>query len=208
MGGYITSTLLPRIQSGITSPKAARILFYPTLLWNIFTVAMSRKRRWYDRIDRNVVLGALPLRIISQSLINKENIGGVVTLNEEYETRLLMFSNEKWKSLGIKHLHLPTPDFNNAPDFEKLMEGVQFIKQFDSLNISCYVHCKAGRGRSATLVACYLMELYNITPDEAINILKSKREQTLLGSKQVTAVKEFYEHHIQTSSRPRIPIQE
>ena len=75
--GYVTITkyfswillaVLPRIQSGITSPKAARILFYPTLLWNIFTVVIFRKRRWYDRIDGNVVLGALPLRIITPSV--------------------------------------------------------------------------------------------------------------------------------------------
>ena len=60
--------ILQRIQSQITSPKVARILFYPTLLWNIITVGISRKRSWYDRIDRNVVLGALPLRVITASV--------------------------------------------------------------------------------------------------------------------------------------------
>ncbi|CAB4024327.1 phosphatidylglycerophosphatase and -tyrosine phosphatase 1, partial [Paramuricea clavata] len=92
--GDLKYGLLQRIQSSITSPKVARALFYPTLLWNIITVGMSHKRKWYDRIDGNVVLGALPLRIIATSLINKENIGGVVTLNEDYETKLLTYSSK------------------------------------------------------------------------------------------------------------------
>lgn len=74
--------------------------------------------------------------------------------------------------MGINHLHLPTADFNNAPDPEKLNEGVRFIKQFDNLDTSCYVHCKAGRGRSATLVACYLIEVCNIFTREAKGVAK------------------------------------
>jgi hypothetical protein len=66
--GDLKYGLLQRIQSSITSPKVARVLFYPTLLWNIITVGTSSKRKWYDRIDENVVLGALPLRIIATSV--------------------------------------------------------------------------------------------------------------------------------------------
>lgn len=65
---YLKNGMLQKIQSGITSPKIARILFYPTLLWNIITVGISRKRKWCNRIDRNVVLGALPLRIMTTSV--------------------------------------------------------------------------------------------------------------------------------------------
>lgn len=61
--------------------------------------------------------------------------------------------------MGIKHLRLATPDFNNAPNLEILQEGVDFIKDFKDSDASVYVHCKAGRGRSATLVACYLMKV-------------------------------------------------
>ena len=66
--GDLKYGILQRLQSGITSPRIARVLFYPTLLWNIITVGMSRKRKWYNRIDENVVVGALPLRIIATSV--------------------------------------------------------------------------------------------------------------------------------------------
>jgi atypical dual specificity phosphatase len=39
----------------------ARVSFYPTLLYNVFMEKITR-RNWYDRIDDNVILGALPFR--------------------------------------------------------------------------------------------------------------------------------------------------
>ena len=45
----------------------ARVTFYPTLLYN---VAMEKitTRRWYDRIDETVILGALPFRGMTQQV--------------------------------------------------------------------------------------------------------------------------------------------
>lgn len=185
--------ILNKIQSSIKSPSVVRVLFYPTFFWNVITVGLSQRWKWYNRIDRKVVLGALPLRSMTPTLINEENIGGVITLNEDYETKLLMYSTEEWNMLGVKHLRLATPDFNNAPNLEKLHKGVDFIKEFDNSDSCVYVHCKAGRGRSATLVACYLMEVSQMTPEQAINVLKTKREQTLLATNQVKAIHNFYQ---------------
>jgi atypical dual specificity phosphatase len=39
----------------------ARVTFYPSLFYNVFMERVSA-RRWYDRIDDNVILGALPFR--------------------------------------------------------------------------------------------------------------------------------------------------
>lgn len=92
-------------------------------------------------------------------------------MNEDYE---LMISNnvEKWKILGVDFLQLATTDMFETPCQEKLYKGVEFINKFLPLskripglttsknsetNGTVYVHCKAGRTRSATLVGCYLM---------------------------------------------------
>lgn len=97
----------------------------------------------------------------------------VVSMNESYE--LAMFSNNalKWQILGIDFLQLATTDIFESPCQEKLYKGVEFINKFipstqripglSTSNTSddnigtVYVHCKAGRTRSATLVGCYLM---------------------------------------------------
>lgn len=39
----------------------ARVTFYPSLFYNVFMERVSA-RQWYNRIDENVILGALPFR--------------------------------------------------------------------------------------------------------------------------------------------------
>lgn len=45
----------------------ARITFYPTLIYNVFMEKVT-SRRWYDRIDEHVLLGALPFRGMEQKV--------------------------------------------------------------------------------------------------------------------------------------------
>lgn len=43
-----------------------------------------------------------------------------------------------------------------------------------------YVHCKAGRGRSTTLVLCYLIKFFNQDPEQAYAFVRQKRPQVCL----------------------------
>lgn len=47
----------------------ARITFYPSLAYNILMERASA-RRWYDRIDSNMILGALPFRSMAPDVSN------------------------------------------------------------------------------------------------------------------------------------------
>lgn len=69
----------------------------------------------------------------------------------------------------MSFLQLSTTDIFEAPCQEKLHQGVEFIRDFDARNIDglVYVHCKAGRTRSATLVACYLMAVSSYVPHDS-----------------------------------------
>ena len=59
----------------------------------------------------------------------------------------------------VAFLHLDVVD-RQAPSQEQLCEGVNWILDKNrSGKGTVYVHCKAGRARSATLVAAYLMEV-------------------------------------------------
>ena len=46
----------------------ARATFYPTLLKNI--LSLGGERRWYDRLNERVILGALPLRKYNKEVSN------------------------------------------------------------------------------------------------------------------------------------------
>lgn len=65
----------------------------------------------------------------------------------------------------MQFLQLSTTDIFETPCQDKLKRGVSFINHFSNeisqnqveKRPTVYVHCKAGRTRSATLVGCYLM---------------------------------------------------
>lgn len=117
--------------------------------------------------------------------MENEYVKAVVSMNENYE---LMFANDgkvfhtytmitfnvinkinfqSWKEAGVEFLQLATTDIFATPCQTKLVEGVTFINRFiktDNIvngisTSSVYIHCKAGRTRSATLVGCYLINV-------------------------------------------------
>ncbi|CAF4867036.1 unnamed protein product [Pieris macdunnoughi] len=65
----------------------ARVTFYPSLLYNVLMEKVT-SRRWYDRMDDHVILGALPFQGMTKQLIEEENIKGVVSMNETYELKI------------------------------------------------------------------------------------------------------------------------
>jgi len=171
----------------------ARASFYPTLLYNIVMARVS-SRKWYDRIDKRVILGALPFRGMVETL-RQENVKGIISLNENYELWLFSYNKEGWKSHGIEFLQLPTRDIFEAPCQSKLREGVEFINRLKDEG-TIYVHCKAGRTRSATLVGCYLVEQNKWTPEQAISHMKSCRSHVLLGPQQRRAIEIYHRENV------------
>ncbi|KZC13772.1 PREDICTED: phosphatidylglycerophosphatase and protein-tyrosine phosphatase 1 [Dufourea novaeangliae] len=186
----------------------ARMSFYPTLFYNVLMEKIS-SRSWYDRIDETVILGALPFRGMTKQLISEENIKGVISMNENYELRLLSNTEKEWQRYNVKFLQLSTTDIFQSPSQEKLLCGVNFITKFRDVSTelnksdnnvhagSVYVHCKAGRTRSATLVGCYLMMKNQWTPEEAVDYMKKKRSHILLHTPQWNALRLFYKNNIE-----------
>ncbi|XP_061009570.1 phosphatidylglycerophosphatase and protein-tyrosine phosphatase 1 [Dama dama] len=172
----------------------ARVLYYPTLLYTVFRGKMPGRahRDWYHRIDSTVLLGALPLRSMTRRLVQDENVRGVITMNEEYETRFLCNSSKEWRREGVEQLWLSTIDMTGVPTLSNLQKGVQFALKYQSLGQSVYVHCKAGRSRSATMVAAYLIQVYHWTPEEAIRAITKIRSHIYIRPGQLEVLKEFH----------------
>jgi atypical dual specificity phosphatase len=71
----------------------------------------------------------------------------------------MVICSQDWESRRVKFLQLHTRDIFETPCQEKLKKGVSFISDMAGSGGCVYVHCKAGRTRSATLVGCYLMKV-------------------------------------------------
>ncbi|XP_054442944.1 phosphatidylglycerophosphatase and protein-tyrosine phosphatase 1 [Pteronotus mesoamericanus] len=194
-GSLLRQAAWGRMASGtLLEAGLARVLFYPTLLYTLFRGKMPGpgRRDWYHRIDRTVLLGALPLRSMTRRLVEDENVRGVITMNEEYETRFLCNSAKEWRKVGVEQLRLSTIDMTGIPTLANLRKGVQFALKYQSLGQSVYVHCKAGRSRSATMVAAYLIQVYSWSPEEAVGAITKIRSHIHIRPGQVEILKEFH----------------
>ncbi|KAI5383157.1 phosphatidylglycerophosphate phosphatase PTPMT2 [Lathyrus oleraceus] len=165
----------------------ARILFYPTLLYNVLRNKMEAEFRWWDQIDEFLLLGAVPFPKDVPHLKNL-GVGGVITLNEPYET---LVPSSLYRAHGIDHLVIPTRDYLFAPSFVDINRAVQFIHNNATCGKTTYVHCKAGRGRSTTIVLCYLVEYKHMTPAAALEYVRSRRPRVLLAPSQWKAVQSY-----------------
>ncbi|MBN3303714.1 phosphatidylglycerophosphatase and protein-tyrosine phosphatase 1 [Amia ocellicauda] len=173
------------------SGALARLLFYPTLAYNVCMEKVSA-RRWFDRVDQTVLLGALPFRPMTEQLVREENVRGVITMNEEYETKYLCNSTEEWQSAGVQQLRLSTVDLTGVPSLENLHRGVEFALRHRQQGGSVYIHCKAGRSRSATLAAAYLIRLHCWSPEEARAALAAVRPHILVRSAQMEVLRKYH----------------
>lgn len=159
------------------------LLFYATIGYTWLRYQLQPyKFRWYDRVDENVVLGALPFRSMVEQLKVDENIGGVVCCNEQYELDALAEIARKrdWEDANIAYHHIPMRDFTGCASTSDLQLALKFMSQITSNGKSIYVHCKAGRSRSASVAVCYLMHQYDFTQEKAINTIKNIRPRIVI----------------------------
>jgi atypical dual specificity phosphatase len=69
---------------------------------------------------------------------------------------------------------MPTIDFTH-PNFDDVVKAVEFIQHHADQGKRVYVHCKAGRARSATVAICWLMKTQQISKEAAQASLLEKR---------------------------------
>jgi atypical dual specificity phosphatase len=135
-------------------------MFWPTLAWTVLLHRMMPdQRRWYDRVDSKVIIGALPLKRHLDTLARVERVTGLINFCDEWD------GHAEYSQLGMRQLRLPTLDYC-APTTQQLETGIDFIRR-QPPGGSVYVHCKAGRGRAGTMLMAYLMDEGGLTPTDA-----------------------------------------
>ncbi|KAJ3027403.1 Phosphatidylglycerophosphatase and protein-tyrosine phosphatase 1 [Rhizophlyctis rosea] len=149
-----TSTLPDEQPHFRTAWERAR--FHISLAFNEVAVGLNPLTgwQWFNRIDKTLLLGALATPPIIHTLTTTENVKSVINMCLEHPGE-----GGRYPAVGIEELRLRTEDFT-VPGVEDLWRG-----------------CEAGRGRSAALALCYLLYRYDLTPQQAQEILLSKRQQ-------------------------------
>jgi atypical dual specificity phosphatase len=96
----------------------------------------------------------------------------------------------------MMHKHIIIPDFS-APTPEQIDKGVLFIEKRIAHSEPVVVHCRAGYGRTGTLLACYLVHRGMPAP-QAISEVRRARPGSVEIREQERAIHEYARRlHIQ-----------
>jgi atypical dual specificity phosphatase len=91
-------------------------------------------------------------------------------------------------------LHLKVDDFC-APSLESLESTVRYIGQHISEEKPVLVHCAAGKGRTGTILAAYIMKQNpKLSSLEAINKIRVLRPGSVQSEEQISALQRFEKH--------------
>lgn len=167
----------------------ATVVYYPTLAWNMLLGRWLSVRRWWDRVDEHVLLGAVPFRRDVPRLA-AAGVRAVVNTCEEYPGPV-----DLYREYEIEQYRMPTVDFTH-PLLEDVEGAVEFMNREIEQGHPVYVHCKAGRARSATVVMCWLIDNRQITAREAQQVLNEARPHVNPRLFERPVVREFERRHL------------
>jgi protein tyrosine phosphatase (PTP) superfamily phosphohydrolase (DUF442 family) len=124
---------------------------------------------WFSRVTPGLWIGGAPTYGRDFREILDLGITAVVDMRAEREAEAAFFAEH-----GIAHRQYFVPDVT-VPGDEVLTDAVERITAWTEEGRVVLVHCAKGRGRSATVVAAYLMATRGLTFDEVSELLTSKR---------------------------------
>eukprot|EP00002_Diphylleia_rotans_P037926 TRINITY_DN8540_c0_g1_i1.p1 TRINITY_DN8540_c0_g1~~TRINITY_DN8540_c0_g1_i1.p1 ORF type:complete len:501 (-),score=75.05 TRINITY_DN8540_c0_g1_i1:267-1769(-) len=107
-------------------------------------------------------------------IFKKLGITAVIRLNRK------CYEKNKFLDNDIRHYDLYFPD-GSCPS-EAIMK--RFLEITENHKGAIAVHCKAGLGRTGTLIACYMMKNHRLTAPEAIAWLRICRPGSVIGPQQ------------------------
>jgi hypothetical protein len=178
----MSSSIYADNASGSTPWKQVRLAI--SMLYTKLT-----QERWWDRIgDLKLFLGAIPLTDkghLHQLLDLRVN--HVISLLEPFELEMtpwhIPVSHGMWHLNGVETSFIRAEDYLGL-SLTQLKEGIELLHRELSAGKTVYIHCKGGRGRSASVVIGYFMRYHNMTFEQAHAYVKHYRPQINLNAKQ------------------------
>lgn len=182
-----------------TSPHLKSHAYKISLIYNRVKHGTRLSRiPWWNKIIEGVYLGALPLRQ-HKNLMKEAGVKRIVSMVEPFEHEDSYagrpMRNAHWKEEEVEFRSFPSPDFKPI-SLKTLYKAACYVKESVDVKETVYIHCKAGRGRSAAVVMAYLTLFRDFGYEKAAQLIRSKRPHIDLENKKnnIEILREL--HHI------------
>jgi atypical dual specificity phosphatase len=141
-------------------------------------------------IEKRLAGSGMPVNLPQLLWVAKNGIRSVITVRERpLPTSWLANTGQE-----LEYLHLKVDDFC-APTLESLRSTVQYIDQEISEEKPVLVHCAAGKGRTGTILAAYLMKKDpNLSSVDAIKKIRVLRPGSVQSEEQISSLQSFERH--------------
>ncbi|HEY8596844.1 MAG TPA: dual specificity protein phosphatase 23 [Thermomicrobiales bacterium] len=134
-------------------------------------------------IEGELAGSARPLGGIGLATLNRRGVRVVISLTEKPP------SASSLRRAGLVGIHLPIADFT-APTLAQIAVAVSAIDDFRARGLPVAVHCAAGRGRTGTLLAAYLVS-QGMAAEAAIGQVRAQRPGSIETPEQEEVVREY-----------------
>ncbi|WP_419175985.1 diacylglycerol kinase family protein [Desulfosediminicola sp.] len=171
-------------------PFYIKVLFIPFLIVTHIYNLIARKNDGVPSIQRisdGLYIGD-KLTASDLSVIAQKEIQAILDVTAEFESL-------RWSLLDTKMAYLNIPILDHAvPSAEDLQQAIIWIKNQQRLNGPVLVNCALGRGRSALVIAAYLISnRKGSSVEQTLQDLKKIRRTVNLNTRQRKKLEQFIE---------------
>ena len=119
----------------------------------------------------------------TMEFLKDEGISVIITLTEEPLSEAVV------EEFGFAYHHIPVADFA-APTARQIDQFIRVVEKARKTGAKSVVHCLAGRGRTGTMLACYLVS-QGCSAAEAIQEIRATRPGSIETYEQESAIRRY-----------------
>jgi hypothetical protein len=153
-----------------------------------FTYERLLGHTWFSQVTSTLWLGGAPTYGRDYRELLRHGITAVVDMRAERHADPAFF-----KEHDIAHRQYHVPDVT-VPDEDVLTDAVDWISSRILEGRVVLIHCAKGRGRSATVLAAYLMDTRGMTFDEVDDLLTMRRPLVKLQDRHREVLESWIAH--------------
>lgn len=148
-------------------------------------------------LDGKLACSGLPMTYSQFFWLIKHGIKTIITVREvPLPSNWFTDSINNIDRDNVNYLHLRVEDFG-SPSIEEIDSTVEYIQHQIDNKKPVMVHCAAGKGRTGTILAAYLLKNENLTAEQAIKKIRNLRPGSIQSNIQEMTIF-MYENYLKT----------